>query len=413
MSLSKSLNAKRNIAKLGLAAAWIALSAWGSFPALASKGEGPGVSGGGNAINHQMIEAYVSDISLNPVFINQVSPIFAELDKKVPGFGSLLSRRANEVTWYFIPTALRERTEKQTGLPFDSDQIAVQRYNEVFVDREQFNALTLDSQVKLIVHESVLAAILNSPSGEVNPNGMRIVRLTVNLIAKSNQMTDQQLVDSLRSIYWRDVQSGTELAEEQKKKDDAEKAKQKEERKKKEEAQRNWPVYKPMISSVVNAVKAYCANPSLDTLSKSDWSEISTSTRRGLVSNFQQLTRVVTPLSVYSGIIGLSEANKKLGYTIADVKSHQYSEAISGYLVQDFRALFNGVHTYVYFGDSGWRFIIPWESDLADVRVYSDQLNNYGSGHQFSVAIDEMNVVCRNLKDNLNLLKANLPGTLN
>ncbi len=170
----------------------------------ANAGTGAEGGGGGNSINGKLVESFVRDITQTKAFAEKVSPLLDSLDKKVPKIVKFYRDVLGRIDWYFIPGNLKTQSESATGLPFPSDQVAVQRAREVWIDEDLYNALSIDDQAKLILHEMLLEML--QVSGFANRFGMhetmKIVRSSTNLFYNSQNLNSTEIANKLRLIGW-------------------------------------------------------------------------------------------------------------------------------------------------------------------------------------------------------------------
>ena len=181
-------------------------------------------SGGGNMLGGRMIESYIVD----PTTISDAQALNERLmvikEKNIDLF-SLISKGLIRPTWYFIPGTLKELSENITGIPFTSEQIAIQNFdtNEIWIDEtlyknSQENGLINNiERQKLLAHEALLGGynsfLLNigntipsllDGSGITMPKFKKMVRTTVSLIFDPNlkAMTNIEVADHLKDIGW-------------------------------------------------------------------------------------------------------------------------------------------------------------------------------------------------------------------
>ncbi len=196
--------------------------------------------GGANSINGKLIEEYLHPISSEPAYKQSVRPLLAVLNAKLkpaaePGnlqIGSqdwwkselqdLFAASQKDLTWYFISGKLKQLTEPVTGIPFPSDQVAVQTAaGEVWVDEDLFRSKKLKPdellalQASTIVHEIVLRASIKQDvylayqfhheyhglrtQGQI----MKQVRLTnYYILHELDQVSPADFFDGMISLQW-------------------------------------------------------------------------------------------------------------------------------------------------------------------------------------------------------------------
>ncbi len=175
--------------------------------------EGNSNGGGGNSLGGKLIESYIKDPMFEiPAYSNVVEPMFELLATKSPCLTKVYQTNINKLTWYFIPSRLKELSESVTGIPFLSDQIAVPKMstNEVWIDSDLFESLDSDlERGKLIIHEAVLksASVYSNLDIAVPPAiATSLARKTTALLFSNQfqEMTPEQFALRYRSLGWSD-----------------------------------------------------------------------------------------------------------------------------------------------------------------------------------------------------------------
>jgi hypothetical protein len=199
-----------------------------------------GNSGGGaNSIDGHLIEDYIKSINSEATYKSKVRPFLQMLHAKLQSnetgeaaFGSndwwhneiqaVIDATPKELTWYFVPGKVKQLTETVTGLPFPSDQVAIQTpTGEVWVDETLFRSKKLSPkelenfQTSIILHEillraarkqdNLLASYLRNQSIGLKSQMqiMKQVRLSNHfLISNLAQVSPVQLWDALVSLQW-------------------------------------------------------------------------------------------------------------------------------------------------------------------------------------------------------------------
>lgn len=143
-----------------LAGAILALSTSSTFASDLS--DGPGSSGGGNSVNNIFIENYGVSIEDLAGYKTYFQPLMLDLKKYMPYLADLLTKQAQRTNWYLIPRDIQQLSEKITGLPVQSDQVASQGVEEVFISQQKFDSLVDDkNRGVLILHEAVLGLYIH------------------------------------------------------------------------------------------------------------------------------------------------------------------------------------------------------------------------------------------------------------
>ncbi len=152
---------------------------------LSSANSGSEGVGGGNTLGGKMIEHYYRDFSSIPgsgeAFVDVLEKIILQ-DSTENGCVNAAKRMKNEINsiiWYLIPTTFKEQSQHITGLPFQSDQLAVTHRissssAEVFIDETMFAKLNNGEKTTLFIHELEMARQLmgrrpgsSTPSSEL------------------------------------------------------------------------------------------------------------------------------------------------------------------------------------------------------------------------------------------------------
>lgn len=119
-------------------------------------------SGGGNILGGKMVESYIID----PMTLSDADALNQRLlilkEKNIDLY-TLIKKGLNKPTWYFIPGALKELSENITGIPFVTDQIAIQNFktNEIWIDQSLYSSeatglINSTERQKLLVHEAIM-----------------------------------------------------------------------------------------------------------------------------------------------------------------------------------------------------------------------------------------------------------------
>lgn len=137
----------------------ILLTLFSAVTAIAGNSSG----GGGNALDGKEIESYEKPVNDIAGYSEVVEPAFVALYKLLPQYSQNL--RTEPLSFYLVPSQLRELGEDVTGLPFPSDQVAIQKNREVWIDSDLFDTMGTPQTRKveegrLLLHEIVLADLL-------------------------------------------------------------------------------------------------------------------------------------------------------------------------------------------------------------------------------------------------------------
>jgi hypothetical protein len=113
------------------------------------------ISGGGNTINHELIEddaVDYSDLKGREAFEAKLK----ELRELAPGLADRIQDRLDKTTFYVIPREIAELPAEKTGLHFKSEQDAIQEGREVFINSVGNDARTDAAAGEMIMHEALM-----------------------------------------------------------------------------------------------------------------------------------------------------------------------------------------------------------------------------------------------------------------
>ncbi|MGZ3700565.1 MAG: hypothetical protein ACXWSD_02210 [Bdellovibrionota bacterium] len=168
-----------------------------SLPAFAVGGQD---SGGGNLLNHALVEDYAVDSQALPG-IGEVEPYLKALDERVPAFAlelrGFLTQPSKggpkDVQWYLIPEKIRDLPTETTGFSFSSDQAAEQFGKEVFVSQVDMADQKPNVQGRFYLHELVEMA---HPTKDITSVRKLMIFLKTNNFAPPQEV----LVDMLYQL---------------------------------------------------------------------------------------------------------------------------------------------------------------------------------------------------------------------
>lgn len=119
--------------------------------------EGTTDGGGGNAIDNRMLESYIIKPEELPATKLHIAKKIATFfgDEKDPAGNMIFQTK----TWYLVPSSLKQVSKKALGMEFTDDQtqqVAVQTKDEIWINSNIFNKMTLEDQAKLVLHETMM-----------------------------------------------------------------------------------------------------------------------------------------------------------------------------------------------------------------------------------------------------------------
>lgn len=141
------------------------LSLYTAFALLTNAHATGGVSGsgGGNSINHRLVEEYVVEMEKTEGY-DLFEQKLKELEKELPVFGKTVREKFESLTFYSIPRKMKELPKEKTGLDFESEQMAIHSGQEVFIDEEIFAKLSPKGKAMFFMHEAVMAMLEDKKS---------------------------------------------------------------------------------------------------------------------------------------------------------------------------------------------------------------------------------------------------------
>lgn len=125
------------------------------------KADGTSDTGGGNGVMEKVYESYAKNPYLFPAYGSHLEKLFNNLEKALPraGFKAWIIAK----TWYIAPVELKKIDKEILGLSFidtETEQLAVQKPNSIWIKKEVFDRMDSESQADLILHEYVMIMYL-------------------------------------------------------------------------------------------------------------------------------------------------------------------------------------------------------------------------------------------------------------
>lgn len=134
---------------------------------------GSSVRGGGNTVNHLLVEDYViypADLShFDEVdkYLKVFGARVPEFEKKMRAIAYPAENDLGAVQWYYIPQKIQELPSSVTGLDFSTDQTAFQQDAEIFVSEADLRKLSREVQGRLYLHEILMMTRPDKDGGAV------------------------------------------------------------------------------------------------------------------------------------------------------------------------------------------------------------------------------------------------------
>jgi hypothetical protein len=116
-------------------------------------------SGGGNGFKGKPLESYKISLSDLPGY-NQVIERIRKLEPAFPMLAGELYHIAKERSWYVIPGSLDVLPSERIGIAFQSEQMALQNLNEIWMDGLLLQKMEVKDEAGLILHEMVMGLFI-------------------------------------------------------------------------------------------------------------------------------------------------------------------------------------------------------------------------------------------------------------
>ncbi len=178
----------------------ISTSFVGLSPSLAIEGQD---RGGGNMLGGRMIESYIKAPLIELKDGQALNQRLEIVRSKSEDFYSLITEGLHMATWYFIPASLKELSQSTTGIPFTSNQAAVQVFDtqEIWVDQTMYESAdsTQDEfggsieREKLLVHEAIMAGLNSMMNGYLTQGISSMKQLKSDVRVLTNIVFDPNL----------------------------------------------------------------------------------------------------------------------------------------------------------------------------------------------------------------------------
>jgi hypothetical protein len=125
----------------------------GTTPQSQAQAQGTGDSGGGNLYKGKPLESYIKD----PYELTAVKMYVTAITWFLPNHISrYISQTLRAKTWYFVPGPLQDLPKERIGSQVNTEQAALQDFNQVWIDQTRFETMSQVEQAQLIVHEALM-----------------------------------------------------------------------------------------------------------------------------------------------------------------------------------------------------------------------------------------------------------------
>jgi hypothetical protein len=196
VSMSHSMIWKLRLVSLALVSSVSLLG-----PSANAGNAGVGGSGGDNTINGRSIETFARYPDADcqaypdkclPDFRETILPLISRIKKLDSDKGSELEERYKAMSWIVVPEKLDHLPESVIGLPFPTEQSAVQNHNRIFINQDGLSGPS-ETREALYVHE--LAESLLDDDEKNTPEGLtRTQNLAIALLKPRVTLEELQKV---------------------------------------------------------------------------------------------------------------------------------------------------------------------------------------------------------------------------
>jgi hypothetical protein len=121
--------------------------------------EGTSDSGGGTGVEGKVFESYIVDPLTLPAYTEHLEKLLGEIKSTDPTKPTRFGQIFKVKTWYIAPIELKKITKDVLGVSFmksDTQQIALQTSNSVWVDKRIYDRMSSREQADLLLHEMVM-----------------------------------------------------------------------------------------------------------------------------------------------------------------------------------------------------------------------------------------------------------------
>lgn len=167
---------------------------------------GPISDGGGNTLNYKLIQSYQMNV-INSKAYKSLQPTLDNLKVKLPNLHKALTTKMRDSAFYLVPKKMKTLAGEYTGLPFVSDQLAINKIktSEIFIDNEIYSKMPADEQGRVLLHETLESLILFLSGVSDIDSSMSFVRQGTNIISYEHDLNAADLRAKLISPIESDV----------------------------------------------------------------------------------------------------------------------------------------------------------------------------------------------------------------
>ncbi|WP_413290200.1 hypothetical protein [Bdellovibrio sp. HCB337] len=116
--------------------------------------------GGGNGLDGKPLESFRVDLNQQAAYLRVKTQVIDKLVTRFPKLAADILHISEERAWYLIPTELRNLPAARIGVGFRTDQIALQKLKEVWINDLLFAKMEPRQQETLILHELIMGVRL-------------------------------------------------------------------------------------------------------------------------------------------------------------------------------------------------------------------------------------------------------------
>lgn len=116
--------------------------------------------GGGNGLERKPLESFRIDLTQVSSFQRLKTKVIDKLVPRFPKLAADLIHVVEERSWYLIPTELRNLPASKIGVSFKTDQIALQKLKEIWINDLIFAKMEAVDQETLLLHELLMGVRL-------------------------------------------------------------------------------------------------------------------------------------------------------------------------------------------------------------------------------------------------------------
>jgi len=120
-----------------------------------AQAQGTGDSGGGNSYKGRPLESYIRDVTTLPTFQSQLGLVMKSLEDRDPGLAKIIHSILKK-NWYFIRGDLQGLPQGKIGSAVPTEQVALQTFQDVWINTDLFDPMKPEDQGKLILHEILM-----------------------------------------------------------------------------------------------------------------------------------------------------------------------------------------------------------------------------------------------------------------